>query len=665
MISQHLLRVKLLAAEEVIQQNRHFIEGSDWGDTKSAWQTLFEPNSGWPDINLHQAEDDGQIIQTYLRRVLLLACDAQINRNQSSVELAREALVYWFRINPTNWNWWWNQIGKQRTLGPIGLLLESYLPSSLRDKVLQIFPKEATMTGANRADLAHAMAFGALLSNDEQRFQAAMQEIRNTITITLKEGMQPDYSYHQHGPQLQNGGYGESFYNVALPWCYVTLDTVFAFPETLRSILSDYFLQGSVWMTRNGRWDYNVCGRAIAKPDLEKPYSSKVLAGQARMLCKVLPQNAILFKRYQNHLSGEGYPFSGYKCFWRSDYAIAVSERYSLSIKANSCRTSPIETGNQENLLGYWLGFGSMNLAVSTEEYRDIFPMWNWCRVPGVTNPQVAMPAYEWGRTEQKTHWTGGVSNTRWGVFTFELDSQKTQALKSWFFFDGVVVALGAGICSDHTEPVVTTINQCHYQNSLWCDAEQKTGELSGKSKGWLHHGDIGYVLHGESAQITCETRTSSWWQINHNLSDTPKTADVFELVLNHGEQPSNARYQYTLLPAATIEQTRCYAEHPTASVIRNTKQVQAVVMGTQIGCVFYEPTPLTVFDGLVIKVDRACVLMCDNTSDQFELSLATPGYGDVVNITITERSLAYQTSVCTPTESGLLGSSVHLTITK
>ncbi|NVD06462.1 chondroitinase [Vibrio sp. JPW-9-11-11] len=665
MISQHLINIQAVVTDEIIRQQSETHSRTRSDEGLANWQQSFCRDGGWYDIDLPGAEQDGEIIRVYLQRVLLLACEHYRSQSKVAAELALEALQHWYRVNPQNWNWWWNQIGKQRLLGPIALLLSAQLPSGLKAQLIADFPTCATMTGANKADLAHAMAFGALLSHNENRFHAAMVAICDTICVTEDEGIQADYSYQQHGPQLQNGGYGESFYNVALPWCYATHHTPFAFPVPVQSILRDYFLLGSVWMTRNGQWDYNVCGRAVAKPNLEKPFSREVLGTQARMLKAIFPQDACLFDSYLAHLNGEPYPFTGYKHFWRSDYAVSVSDRYAVTVKANSERTNPIETGNQENLFGYWLGFGSMNIGVNGDEYRNLFPMWDWRRVPGVTNPQVAMPAHEWGRVEQQTHWTGGVSNSRWGIFTFELNAQQTQALKSWFFFGDMVVALGAGISSTHSQPVVTTLNQCRYQKPLFRDNIAESGALDTHAQRWLHHGDIGYVLHDQSAVLKCETRFSSWRWINQHLTDKPLDAEVFELTIHHGVHPSDASYQYTLLPDATVEQTRQYADAPKALVVSNSKQTQAVVADKRIGCVFYAPATLSLEGGLSIQVDQPCVLACENEAHCFSLSVATPGRSAMINIVIVEHGCEYQMQVSTASDRAKLGESVHRCIEK
>lgn len=664
MISQHLLRIRSVAVDEIIAQQNLLLPAESWTRQKQNIHSSFSREQGWQDIALTHAHEDGQIIQDYLQRVFFLACDYRKNRDPKSLELAIGVLEYWYKVNPRNWNWWWNQIGKQRLLGPVALLLAPVLPPQLKQKIQADLPQQVSMTGANKADLAHGVAFRALLSGDEVLFQTAMYAIADTIAVTEEEGIQTDYSFQQHGPQLQNGGYGESFINVALPWAYVTMNTRFSFPFSLRQLLAEYFLGGTVWMNRHGYWDYNTCGRAIAKPDLEKKQSPVFLLIQAKMLRAISPRHAKLMDKYIEHLDGESYPFSGFKHFWCSDYAVAACKKYTLTVKANSVRTNPIESGNQENLLGFWLGFGSMNVSITGKEYRNIYPCWDWRRVPGVTNPKVQMPAYEWGRAEQQTHWTGGVSNGKWGVFTFELDVQNTKGLKSWFFFDGLVVALGAGISSTHEKEVVTTLNQCHFENRLCLDGKKWLGYANEKVDSWVHHGDVGYVLHEQSAQLKCESRASDWNRINKNLSKSQVICEIFELSISHGCSPENASYCYTLLPGATVQETLQYAKKTVAKVLVNTHGLQAVRYGTQISCVFYRPGELEAGERVKIEVDTPCVLTLDIEHSELHLSIATPGRGETVKVLIDRDGEKHTLLTQTYSDKARLGKSVSYNIT-
>lgn len=229
MYSQHLMQIRHKVSQTIVDQQLSLQTQQVWQRKVAQWQATFSPHSGWPDLQLADAVQDGQIIHAYLQRVLVLACQFKRQRCINAHTIAEQAMAYWYQINPTNWNWWWNQIGKQRLMGPIALLLSEELSEALIKQLIEDLPNNASMTGANRVDLANGIAYRGLLESDESLFAQAMEAIAETIAITQEEGIQADFSYQQHGPQLQNGGYGESFINVALPWAYVCAQTRFRF----------------------------------------------------------------------------------------------------------------------------------------------------------------------------------------------------------------------------------------------------------------------------------------------------------------------------------------------------------------------------------------------------------------------------------------------------
>nr|WP_319556818.1 polysaccharide lyase 8 family protein [uncultured Vibrio sp.] len=666
MYSQHLMQIRHKVSQTIVEQQLSLQTQQACQRQVAQWQATFSPHSGWPDLQLADAVQDGQIIHAYLQRVLVLACQFKRQRCLNARTIAEQALAYWYQINPSNWNWWWNQIGKQRLMGPIALLLSEELSETLIKQLIEDLPNNVSMTGANRVDLANGMAYRGLLENDETCFAKAMAAIAETIAITDEEGIQADFSYQQHGPQLQNGGYGESFLNVALPWAYVCAETRFRFSSQQQRLLLAYYLQGSVWMTRTGRWDYNVCGRAIAKPDLEKTHCRTMLMTQAKMLLALLPYYRVQLQRYLEHLQGHDYPFAGFKHFWRSDYAVMVNNKFAVSVKANSCRIKPIETGNQENLRGFWLGFGSMNISVTGNEYHDIYPYWDWAKIPGVTCPQIVKPAHEWGRIEQQTDWTGGVSNGRWGITSFDLDVMQTQGLKSWFFCDGAIVALGAGIRSQHPEPIATTINQCHYQPPCCVNGAELDGEsMTVIAKNWLHHANVGYVLGDVNAHLQNHIQQGCWQAINAHLNADKMSGRVFSLSIDHGVHPQNASYQYTLLPGASLSETKRYVAQPYAKVLMNTPDLQAVAYQDNIGCVFRTAGRIEIpesetKESVTLVVDTPCLLLCERTHTGFQFAVSTPGRGEGVNLVLHFKGESHRFFVETFDKLDRLGESVR-----
>src|SRR5690606_23137259 len=118
-------------------------------------------------------------------------------------------------------------------------------------------------------------------------------------------------------------------------------------------------------------------------------------------------------------------------------------------------------------LKGYNLPLGATNILTSGEEYKNIFPIWDWTRVPGTTavmNQSAAvLPWYLFGNNE----FAGGVSNGQVGAIAYEHSYNGVRAKKAYFFADGAMLCLGAGINAIRTQQVATSVNQCYLEGDI------------------------------------------------------------------------------------------------------------------------------------------------------------------------------------------------------
>ena len=106
-----------------------------------------------------------------------------------------------------------------------------------------------------------------MLTRSTDDVAAASEAIQREIRITTAEGMQPDFSFHQHGPQLYNGGYGQRFVVDACRYATLLAGTRFAFARDKLSLLADYLLEGDRYMIRGKLLDYSANGRALTRKD--------------------------------------------------------------------------------------------------------------------------------------------------------------------------------------------------------------------------------------------------------------------------------------------------------------------------------------------------------------------------------------------------------------
>lgn len=594
-------------------------------------------DGSWPDINYADRSQAGWAPADHLRRLRAMAAayyladsvkkkKGPLKRLKNPI---RRAIDYWYATNPTSTNWWWGEIGKQLYLGPVALMFEQQLSAVQLSDIIADMPAAPYSNGANRSDLSKLVIYGGLLAKDSQRVSLGITGINESIIVTSGEGIQVDNSFHQHGPQLHNGSYGKVFFNTAIYWAYHVRDLQWKFSDAKTNILSDYFLNGDRWMTRGGTIDYSTGGRSISRPKSDVIDNSSLLK-QVDFVAALTPSRSVEADAFKAHLQGAGSGLSGHKHFWRSDYAINMQNDYLFSMHMASNRVATTETGNGENLLGYWLGFGNTFLMLDGDEYQNIFPVWDWKYIPGVTSPAYQGPGGSWGKFLHRSSFVGGVSNGKYGVTTMDMKAMSTKAKKSWFSFADEVVALGAGISSSSELNINTTVNQALLDGSVTVDGTvYAQGQHDLASVNWIHHDKVGYVFPTQLRGVMSNTSQSgSWNQINSNQSTDIITKDVFSLRINHDLKPQDHSYQYILVPGKTAEQVQSYSTALPVTVLENSKNTQAVRHEglNHTAVVFHKAGSLEVYPGLTVSVDRPSALLLDHSGSTPVVSVSTPG---------------------------------------
>ena len=203
-------------------------------------------------------------------------------------------------------------------------------------------------------------------------------------------------------------------------------------------------------------------------------------------------------------------------------------------------------------------------------------------------------------------------------------------AKKSWFCFDDEIFCLGAGITSTMDSPVRTTVEHRRIVSDelgIYIDGMGKmpAAEFEKRDTGAsfvLMDGHCGYVFPKDGTvsarRYVCESAGGQ---------------SFFELLIEHGANPTDATYCYAMLPYADEAKLKKYAIDPDVRVISNTAKLQAVSKGgLGIRCyVFHEPGEC---DGLV--VDKPCIV----TVTKDKLMVCDPTHGlESINIKFGERS--------------------------
>ena len=177
-------------------------------DADTAHNLSIKADGSWADIDYASKAETNWAPLLHLNRIKQFA----LQETRSSAKMIT-ALRYWLQANPTSNNWFQNEIASPTAIGEILMLAKGRLPFSLQDSLL-ICMKQGNVEkaiGANKLDIAIHMLYRACVSKDKNLMDSAVNQAFMPITLNNNEGLQPDYSYRQHGPQLQIASYGQVF----------------------------------------------------------------------------------------------------------------------------------------------------------------------------------------------------------------------------------------------------------------------------------------------------------------------------------------------------------------------------------------------------------------------------------------------------------------------
>ncbi len=511
----------------------------------------------------------------------------------------------WNKHSPTSFNWWYNQIAAPKVMADILALLEGApqkpakgVTQGLMDMMAASNPRD--WTGANKQDIAiHHLVRGCVLKNDSIVSTNA-REIFEPVRITDFEGIREDLSYQQHRRQLYIGGYGTVFIDNISKIAPMLAGTRFAMPEEKLELFSRFVRETYLNVFRGRHMDFSVCGRSVSRPKMLDGGANEALFDRMRTLD---PAHAEEYTRVAERFS-TGNATAGRSprntMFHTSDYMLHNQPRYDFSVRAVSKNTCRSESGNGENLLGLYLSEGATCIRVTGDEYTDIFPVWEWDRIPGTTLPAGEKNnPHEWG-VDGCSDFVKGASDGRNGAMAYAMDDYGVKARKAWFMFDRQVVCLGAGITGDS---LATTLNQCHLTSDVYLVSDSTTMRLSPESrfkgpfKGYVWHGKVAYYLP-EEAEIDLRnaTQTGNWARINFNQSTETVAEPVFNLAVTHGGKADNGSYAYIVIPGIASPMALGHLDPSEIAIVANTPECQIVVnrrLGIA-GAVFYSPGSVT-----------------------------------------------------------------------
>ena len=606
---------------------------------KSYMETIREDGS-WPDINYADQKRSGWDLKVHADRVLELAKLYKAEGSSCSwgpkIEtVIHSALGYWFRQKPVCKNWWYNEIGIPKTFGPAFLLFSEKLTPDEKLSAVELM-KQARfgMTGQNKVWLAGNVLMRGLLQQDYALVKAARDTIVSEIVTGQTEGIKSDWSFHQHGPQQQFGNYGLAYLSEMATYSGLFAGTVFALSPEQQEILNSFLLEGYRWIVWRGYMDVNALDRQLFHN--AQIHKSFTMAFAANALMRgSAPEEVRRMETMinDNYRPGPGSYFTGYKHFWDSDQTIHRSPYWMASVKMASDRVIGTELVNEDNLKGFYMGDGALYVYRRGDEYLNVFPFWDWRKIPGITSYDTSAPvpaSKTYGaHVRNQTPFAGGVTDGQTGMTAMVLDRDGMKGRKSWIFTNDYVLCLGAGIHSDSVLALSTSIDQRVKRGDLRClDGERWTTidgtYTSPRTELRFFHDSTGYILlQPETCVAVAERRSGRWSDFMGSYAPQTVEGNVVSLSIKH-DKAQPATYQYLILPAVSERETAGFSTRD-ARILRNDEKIQAANVDGICFVTAYEPGEVHLWDELDVTIHSPGIYMFRPENGTLRIEAADP----------------------------------------
>lgn len=646
--------VQLRASDLDVLSNRlktSYLRSYKVDDSKAdALFSSIRGNGSWEDIDYSRHEY--RTPRTHLKRVKEMSLayaseDSRYHADSSACRMIAAALEYWRQNSPVFDNWYDNQIGNPLAYMEALLLIKDQLdPSEVGSLSSFLVDRTsiASLEGKNRTWVSSITIHKGIFESDEALVRRGFESLASTIAVQKdgKDGLQPDFSIHQHHPQLYMGGYGRE---MLIDWAdFMTLakDTEFesVFTEEMIQTASSAFLDGEMMYTFRDYLDYTAIGRCIARPGKSKSISERVL----REMMTLDPDRAAEYSFWIRHLHGYDFPVPGNRYFWRSSSMTHHGPDSFFTVKMPSVRNNGGECLSGQNTKGFYLPMGAVNIVTRGDEYDNIAPIWDWTAIPGVTcsvsQDSCILPHYNYGINE----FAGGVSDGRHGLAAFECDQKGVEVQKAYFFTGSSMLCFGCGIESGIGEEIRTTLNQCisHGKAIYGQNGEEKTledGRVSG-TLDWVYHDNVGYVfLQKCKSVLQKEQMSGSYRQIDTAGPKKEVTGDVFSLSLSHGVSPRRGSYAYAVFAGKPVSYFRSKDYQGEFEIVRNDPSVQAARCGSVVAVVFRKPGHVKA-GSLRLASDKPALVLAVLDGEEWRINVADPLYKeDVMVLKVNGRS--------------------------
>lgn len=538
----------------------------------------------WPDVNYSDTtRTGGWSPHLHLDRMVNLAAVVRAANGSSAVEAVEaaaligpttQAIKFWLQTDPRSDNWWWDDLRVPWRVASTALLFQPWLDVELEAQMVMVMERAdySKRTGANLDDeVATAIARGALLRNATLvgvGFARLWQEIRvvpptdpacldppHGTQGCATDGIQADASFHQHGPELLAGSYGEGYVRDSLKFMGLSAGTAFAPTPAQSGLFASLLLDGMQLMAFGSPacWDWSVKGRdmgtsmRVLRTSLNTSLFAAVQTARHQEL-------AAFARAIDGSTSAEAAQPRGHRAYWASDYAVIHSvslegNPWMASVHMHSLRTVSARCVNGQGSMNEHTGDGMVYTYIGLEhsQYNQAFQSWDWRRLPAIT-AAVDSPMLPCNYSDQLLadsslmNATGSVSDGHAGLSAMRLVSHGATAAKAVAMLGHGLVHLVAGArcvrAGQQCGELVTTFenNIARGAVHLMCNGSAVTvlgAALREPHRGcnWAWHNGTGYLLpRSQTVLVTNGAERST----------PPKTGPgepqaLFSLAVSHG----------------------------------------------------------------------------------------------------------------------------------
>lgn len=584
-------------------------------------ETLNAQNQ-WADIPYDDKEPAGWKVTWHLERVWSMALawahpQSVLYHDKALENTIGKALDHWLEKRYQSSNWWHNQIGVPRLMRDIIILLRDDLNPERMQQSLEVMAQlnvAENFVGANLiwcADLG--LHYGAL-TGDEELISRCRDLILKEIKIHTGEGVQPDYSFHQHGRRLQMYQYGEAFLLEGVRIAWQLRETPWAFLEEKIDIFTDFALKGWQWMARGIHTVPGTMDRSATRVGEMRAADLRPLIP---FMIELQPEKADALRKMAAIQNGKG-SLEGFRYYPRSDFSAYHRPGFSFFLKTISTRTYATESINRENLKGKLLHSGDAYLIRNGEEYYNLMPVWDWTALPGIT-------AFKDAHVIDRQPFVGSVSNGTSGlsVMDYRLEDktkeQRFSAHKFWACHKDVVVCLLADMKSENIGgDIYTALDQSRWQGDVTVN---KPGNVLGAGLHklddveWIHHAGFAYVpLQPATFDLQLQEVSGTWASVNASIIRDTVTEKIFKPLMLHNKMDQEQSAGYALALCETPKQAKKLVKKPTWEVLRNDKACQAVQFEDDaVMAAFFSPGTLEMGKKETLRVSRPCLILIEN----------------------------------------------------